>query len=88
MAHLSARLDVTPLGDGTYEVVCTVEEGASRRFSFSQAEEKGVTLSHAPELGRMLAQFFLNELRKQLGDQLLRASTGSSVGGTRSAVAR
>lgn len=73
LLSLSARLVVIPVGGGIFDVLCTVEDGRSRRFSYSLGEENAVNLTHAPYLGRKLARFLLDEVKKGLGELLLQS---------------
>lgn len=76
LLDLPGRLVVAPGDDGTYVVQCSVGDTVSDRFSFSQPEGSGVKLSHAPSLGRILAQFLLDEVTKTVGTRLLNGPAG------------
>lgn len=68
---LLVELAVTHHGGPNYEVLCSVETGSSRRFSYSVPRHTGTRLSRTPYLGQKLAEFLLSELEKHLGHHVL-----------------
>jgi hypothetical protein len=62
-----------------YDVRCEVENGASRRFTYSQPRRSGTTLSRAPSLGQKLGRFLLHELQHHLGRRLFHANEQSAT---------
>jgi hypothetical protein len=70
--QMTAQIRVSPVGEHVYEIHCTVEEGPSRRFTYSLPEQAGTALSRAPCLGRKLGGFLLDELERQIGRRHLR----------------
>lgn len=70
--QMTARIRVRPPGGPVYDVCCIVEEGPSRRFTYSPSGWAGTTLSRAPCLGRKLGRFLLDELEQQIGQRYLR----------------
>lgn len=74
LSQLSARIVATHVGDHIYDVRCVLNDKASRRFSYGLSRKSGRGLSPAPELGRKLASFLLDELEKRLGRHLLQRS--------------
>ncbi len=81
LLQVSGRLVVIPSGKETYEVFCTIEGTASQRRAYSRPEKWGTTLSHAPVLGRTLARFVCEELKKRLGHRLLQSPAGRASSG-------
>lgn len=71
--QMSVRIHVTHTGGNVYDIVCSVEDGPSSRFSYSLPtfQGEGTVLSHAPCLGQKLATFLLDELEQQLGRLVL-----------------
>jgi hypothetical protein len=69
---MSVRVVVTHVGGNVYDVLCAVEDGGSRRFSYSRPGEGGTAVSYAPALGEKVATFLLGELEKRLGRMLLK----------------
>ena len=76
LMEMSVDFVATHVGGNVYDVLCTVENEASRRFSYSLPRRTGAVLSHAPYLGREIATFLLDQLEKRLGRLLLRSPTG------------
>ena len=72
LTQMPVRVIVTHVGGTVYDVLCAVEDGGSRRFSYSQPGEGGTKLSYAPALGEKVATFLLSELEKRLGRMLLK----------------
>lgn len=70
--QMTAQIRVSPVGENVYDVHCAVEEGPSRRFTYSLPERAGTALSRAPCLGRKLGAFLLDELERQIGRRHLR----------------
>lgn len=71
--QMAARIRVSHVGNNVYDVRCTVEEGPSRRFTYSLPERAGTVLSRAPCLGRKLGTFLLDELEREIGRRHLRS---------------
>ena len=69
--QIEAHIAISHVGGNVYDVRCEVEEGASRRFTYSQPRRSGTTLSQAPCLGQKLGTFLLGELAEHLGRRLL-----------------
>lgn len=76
LAQMPVRVVVTHVGGNVYDVLCAVEDGGSRRFSYSRPGEGGTELSYAPALGEKVATFLLGELEKRLGRMLLKGPVG------------
>jgi len=49
-----------------------VEEGPVRRFTYSEPDTSGSSLSIAPYLGKKIAERILDEVEQRLGKQVLR----------------
>jgi hypothetical protein len=75
LARMPVRVVVTHVGGNVYDVLCAVEDGGARRFSYSRPGEGGTRLSYAPALGEKVATFLLSELEKRLGRMLLKGPT-------------
>lgn len=75
--QLPARLVATHVGDRIFEVRCMLDDGGSCRFSYGLSRRSGRGLSPAPERGRKLAAFLLEELEKRLGQSLLQGTVWS-----------
>lgn len=76
LIDMSVDFVVTHVGGNVYDVLCTVENEASRRFSYSLPRRTETALSNAPYLGREIAAFLLDQLEKRLGRLLLQRPTG------------
>ena len=72
LTPMPVRVVVTHVGGTVYDVLCAVEDGGSRRFSYSRPGTGGTRLSYAPALGEEVAAFLLGELEKRLGRMLLK----------------
>jgi len=77
--RLTAQIGIRHVGGNVYDVRCEVENGASRRFTYSQPRRSGTTLSRAPSLGQKLGRFLLDELQHHLGRRLLHANEQSAT---------
>ena len=75
LAQMPVRVVVSHVGGNVYDVLCAVEDGSARRFSYSRPGEGGTSLSYAPALGEKVATFLLGELEKRLGRMLLKGPT-------------
>lgn len=69
---LKIHVTVTHVGGNVYDVAAQVEEGAARRFTYSEPAASGSSLSIAPYLGKKIATYVLDEVEQQLGKKLLR----------------
>jgi hypothetical protein len=69
--EMDTQIRVSHVGGNVYDVRCTVPDGSSRRCTYS-VPGSGTTLSPAPELGRTLGTFLLDELERQIGSRHLR----------------
>lgn len=76
LPYISVRLAVTRIEGSVYEVVCEVDGGDSQRYSYGVDDKSGVRLSYAPFLGRKLADFLLGELKRHLGEALVKSPAG------------
>lgn len=76
LPYISVRLAVTRIEGNVYEVVCEVDGGDSQRYSYGVEDKSGVRLSYAPFLGGKLADFLLGELKKYLGEALVKSPAG------------
>lgn len=72
--EMTARIRVVPVGGNVYDIHSTVEEGPSRRFTYSLPGQGGTALSRAPCLGRKLGTFLLKQLEQRVGHHHLRQS--------------
>lgn len=73
LTKMPVKLTLKPAGGNIYDVLCTVEDGNSHRFSYSLPGPTETKLSHAPYLGQELATFLREELEKRLGRLLLQS---------------
>lgn len=73
LLQMPVRLVAMSTSANIYEVRCTLEDGSSRQFSYGLSGRSGTNLSPAPQLGRKLATFLLDELEKRLGRLLLQS---------------
>ena len=71
--QLTAQISVSPVGGNVYDIDCTVEEGPSCQFTYSLPGRSGTALSRAPDLGRRLGAFLLDELERQVGRHYLQS---------------
>lgn len=69
---LEIHVTVAHVGGNVYDVAAQVEEGAARRFTYSEPAASGSSLSIAPYLGKKIATYVLDEVEQQLGKKLLR----------------
>jgi hypothetical protein len=74
LTEMPAQITVTETGDTAYDVLCTVQNGSSHRFSYCLPSEATSSVSCAPYLGRDLASFLRTELENRLGRLLLRSA--------------
>ncbi|MFB6099125.1 MAG: hypothetical protein ABEK84_08470 [Salinibacter sp.] len=74
LLRMRIRFTVTPAGNDLYDVHCHVQDGPSRKFSYALGGRAGVTLSHAPGLGRRIGTFLLDTMEKQIGRRLLQSA--------------
>lgn len=75
LTQMPVRLTVSHAGGNVYDVVCSVAEGDTHRFSYSLPERTGAPrLSSTPHLGEELATFLRGELERRLGRILLQRS--------------
>jgi hypothetical protein len=72
LMRMSVEFAVTHAAGNMYDVLCTVENEAVRRFSYSRPRRAGPGLSDAPYLGREIATFLVDQFEKRLGRRLLR----------------
>jgi hypothetical protein len=71
LMRMSVEFAVSHVGGNMYDVLCTVENEAIRRFSYSRSGHAGPGLSAAPYLGREIAAFLTDQFEKRLGRRLL-----------------
>lgn len=76
LLQMRVRLRIRPAGGNICDVRCTVDDGASHRFSYSLPDETDSTLSYDPHLGKEIATFLREELEKRLGRLLLQSPAG------------
>lgn len=72
-AALKIHVTVTHVGGNVFDVAAQVEDGAARRFTYSEPAASGSSLSIAPYLGKKIATYVLDEVEQQLGKKLLRS---------------
>ena len=73
LMEMSVEFEITHVGGNMYDVLCTVENEAARRFSYSRPRYTGAVLPRTSYLGREIATFLLDQLEKRLGRLLLRS---------------
>jgi hypothetical protein len=69
---LRIHVTVSHVGGNVYDIVTQVEDGPVRRFTYSEPDQSGSSLSMAPYLGTKIARHLLNEVERRLGKFLLR----------------
>ena len=72
LAQMPVRVVVTHVGGTVYDLLCAVEGGGTRRFSYSRPPDGATAVSVAPALGEKVAAFLLGELERRLGRMLLK----------------
>lgn len=82
LLQMPVRLRIRPTGGTIYDVRCTVDDGACRRFSYSLPDETDSALSYDPHLGKEIATFLREELEKRLGRLLLQSPAGPPLEST------
>jgi len=70
--QMGTELRVTHIGGNMYDVHCAVEEGASRRFTYSLPQHRVSSFLRASGLGPAIGDFLLNELERTVGRHQLR----------------
>lgn len=71
LIQMTVRVTVTHVGANVYDVMCEIEDGPSRRFSYGLPAGAGTALSRAPRLGQKLGHLLLGELEQRLGRRSL-----------------
>lgn len=74
IAHLPAKILVSHVGGNIYDVRCAVEDGPLEQYSYSLPGHANPNRAQAPQLGKSLAGFLLDELERRAGRQRLRHS--------------
>lgn len=72
LARMPAGFRVRPVGGNVYDILCTVETGRTRRFTYSLPDDGDTALIRSPTLGEPVATFLLKELETRLGRELLK----------------
>ena len=80
LMRMSVEFAVSHVGGNMYDVLCTVENEATRRFSYSRPVHAGSGLAQAPYLGREIATFLLDQFEKRLGRRLLLRRSATPAG--------
>jgi hypothetical protein len=70
---LQIHVTISHVGGNVYDIGTQVEEGPVRRFTYSEPDASGSSLSIAPYLGKKIAKHILDEVEQRLGKQILRA---------------
>ena len=73
LTDMHTHVTVTEAGNNVFDVLCTVQNGSSHRFSYCLPSDTGSSISCAPYLGRDLASFLRTELENRLGRLLLQS---------------
>ena len=73
LTQMRARLYVTCLDDSGYDVLCTVNEGGTHRFSYHLPGEVAPSSQELGPLAQDLATFLRRELENRLGRLLLQS---------------
>ena len=68
---LRIHVTVSHVGGNVYDIVTQVEDGPTRRFTYSEPDQSGSSLSMAPYLGKKIARHLLDEVERRLGKFLL-----------------
>lgn len=74
VARLPAKILVSHVGGNIYDVRCAVEAGPAEQYSYSLPGHANPSRAQAPQLGKNLAGFLLDELERRVGRQRLRHS--------------
>lgn len=82
LINMPVRLSVSHAGGNIYDVRCSVDDGASHRFSHSIPAETKSTLSYDPYLGSEIATFLREQLEKELGRRLLQSAAAPPMKST------
>ncbi|PQJ34657.1 hypothetical protein BSZ35_08640 [Salinibacter sp. 10B] len=69
---LQIHVTISHVGGNVYDIGMQVEEGPVRRFTYSEPDTSGSSLSIAPYLGKKIAERILDEVEQRLGKQVLR----------------
>lgn len=77
LVQLPVRLRVSHAGGNVYDIVCSVEDGETHRFSYSLPGTGGPRRTGMPHLAEEIATFLRDELERHLGRMLLRSSAAS-----------
>ncbi len=75
LTKMRAQLFVTCLDDNSYDVLCTVQEGRTHRFSYHLPADTALTCQELVPLAQDVASFLSRELETRLGRLLLRSPT-------------
>ncbi len=71
---LQIYVTISHVGGNVYDIAAQVEDGSVERFTYSEPDTSGFSLSIAPYLGEKIARHILDEVEKQLGKQILSAN--------------
>lgn len=74
LTQMPARLTIAHAGGNVYDVGCTVDGGASHRFSYSLPGTAGSQLSCMAHVAEEVATFLREALERRLGRILLQRS--------------
>jgi hypothetical protein len=69
---LQIDVAIVHVGGNVYDIATQVEDGAVRRFTYSEPASSGSSLSIAPYLGKKIARHVLDEVEQRLGKKVLR----------------
>lgn len=69
---LKIHVTVAHVGGNVFDIITQVEDGPKRRFTYSEPDSSGSSLSIAPYLGRNIAEHVLDEVEQRLGKRMLR----------------
>lgn len=69
---LQIFVTVSHVGGNVYDVTTQVENGPRRRFTYSEPDVSGSSLSIAPYLGKKIARHLLDEGERYLGKEMIR----------------
>ncbi|MFB6272174.1 MAG: hypothetical protein ABEL51_04680 [Salinibacter sp.] len=73
LLRMIVRFRITQAGNDLHTLHCEIEDGPTRQYSYDLGGRAGANLSYAPELGRAVATFLLEEVEKRLGRRLLQS---------------
>jgi hypothetical protein len=76
---LSIRATVSHVGGNVYDIGTQVEDGPVRRFTYSEPDASGSSLSIAPYLGKKIARHLLDEVERHLGKKMLREQPSATL---------